>query len=45
MESDRLPPADPELLLLLPMTPTLLPPGARLPTGLRDTSEEPCIPA
>lgn len=43
MESDRPPPADPELLLLLPMTPTLLP-GAKLPTGLRGTSEEPCIP-
>lgn len=43
MESDKLPPADAELLLL-PMTPTL-PPGAKLPTGLRDTSEEPCIPA
>lgn len=44
MESDKLPPADPELLLLLPMTPTL-PPGAKLPTGLSDTSEEPCMPA
>lgn len=44
MESDRLPPADPELPPLLPMTPTLLP-GARLPTGLGDASEGACMAA
>lgn len=48
MESEELPPTtplpdDPELLPLLPMTPTPLP-GARPPTGLSDTREGPCSP-
>lgn len=42
-ESDELAPADPELLPVLPMTPTPLP-GAKLPTGLSETREEPCTP-
>lgn len=48
MESDEFPPttplpADPELPPLLPMTPTPLP-GAKPPTGLSDTRDDPCIP-
>lgn len=36
-------PADPELPPLLPMTPTPLP-GAKPPTELGDTKDEPCTP-
>lgn len=36
-------PVDPELPPLLPITPSPLP-GARLPTGLCDSREDPCTP-